>query len=123
MKKFLVIILIVLVCSLFLCTLSFAGSIQEIVGREDGDIGPKLPSGDDRIGPIVNQILGVIQWFAYAIAVGMLIFVGIKYTMAAADQRADLKSYMIKYVIGAVIIGGAGSIMTIMYNWMNTVYE
>ena len=44
-------------------------------------------------------ILGNIQWIGYAIAIGMLIYIGIKYTMASASEKADLKGYMIKFVI------------------------
>lgn len=58
----------------------------------------------------VEVILGFIQFVGYAIAVGMLIYVGIKYVMASADEKANLKNAMIRYVIGAVLIAGATSI-------------
>lgn len=57
-----------------------------------------------------NKILGFVQWVGYAIAIGMLIYVGIKYVMAAANEKADLKNSLIKYVIGAVLIAGATTI-------------
>ena len=57
-----------------------------------------------------NKILGFVQWAGYAIAVGMLIYVGIKYVMASANEKADLKNSLIKYVIGAVLIAGAATI-------------
>jgi len=58
----------------------------------------------------VNTILGFVQWIGYAIAIGMLIYVGIKYVMAPANEKADIKSSLVKYVIGAVIIAGAATI-------------
>ena len=51
-----------------------------------------------------------MQWIGYAIAIGMLVFVGIKYVMASANEKADLKNSLIKYVIGAVLIAGAVTI-------------
>lgn len=57
-----------------------------------------------------GTIIGVMQWFGYAIAVGMLVYIGIKYIMASANEKADLKNALIKYVIGAVIIVFAVSI-------------
>lgn len=57
-----------------------------------------------------NKILGFVQWVGYAIAIGMLIYVGIKYVMASANEKADLKNSLIKYVIGAVLIAGATTI-------------
>ena len=40
----------------------------------------------------------------------MLIYIGIKYTMSAANEKADLKRGLINFVIGAVIIAGAATI-------------
>ena len=57
-----------------------------------------------------RNIIGAIQWIGYAIAVGMLIFIGIKYVMASADEKANLKNALIRYVIGAVLIAGATTI-------------
>ena len=42
-------------------------------------------------GTAVSKILGAIQWIGYAFAIGMLIYIGIKYTMSAANEKADLK--------------------------------
>lgn len=67
----------------------------------------------------VNKILGLIQWIGYAFAIGMLIYIGIKYTMAAANEKADLKKGLINYVIGAVIIAGAATIC----GWITTFGE
>ena len=57
-----------------------------------------------------NSILGAMQWIGYAVAVGMLVYVGIKYIMASADEKANLKNSLIRYVIGAVLIAGASTI-------------
>ena len=54
-----------------------------------------------------NTIIGAVQWIGYAIAVGMLVFVGIKYILASANEKADLKNALIHYVIGAILIAGA----------------
>lgn len=61
-------------------------------------------------GTAVSKILGAIQWIGYAFAIGMLIYIGIKYTMSAANEKADLKRGLINFVIGAVIIAGAATI-------------
>ena len=58
----------------------------------------------------VYAVLGAIQWIGYAFAIGMLIYIGIKYTMSAANEKADLKRGLINFVIGAVIIAGAATI-------------
>ena len=58
----------------------------------------------------VQVILGFVQFVGYAIAVGMLIYVGIKYVMASADEKANLKNALVRYVIGAVLIAGASAV-------------
>lgn len=58
----------------------------------------------------VRVILGAIQWIGYAFAIGMLIYIGIKYTMSAANEKADLKKGLINYVIGAVLIATTATI-------------
>ncbi len=60
---------------------------------------------------LASKVLGFVQFVAYAIALGMLIYVGIKYVMASANEKADLKSALVKYVIGAIIIAGASTIL------------
>ena len=61
-------------------------------------------------GRAVQKVLGAIQWIGYAFAIGMLIYIGIKYTMSAANEKADLKKGLINFIIGAVIIAGASTI-------------
>lgn len=58
----------------------------------------------------VSLVLGVIQWVGYAFAVGMLIYIGIKYAMSAANEKADLKKGLINFVIGAILIAAAATI-------------
>lgn len=71
---------------------------------------PSAPQGTE---DMVQTILGAIQWIGYAIAIGMLIYIGIKYVGAAANEKAELKKASINYVIGAIIIAGAVTIC----NW------
>ena len=79
----------------------FAGSISLGVTYNIGKITPNEPTG---AGGTVGIIVGTLQWVGYAIAIGMLVFIGIKYVMASANEKADLKQSLVKYVIGAVLI-------------------
>ena len=70
-------------------------------------------------GNAVQKVLGAIQWIGYAFAIGMLIYIGIKYTMSAANEKADLKKGLINFIIGAVIIAGAATICGWLANFGN----
>ena len=59
---------------------------------------------------MIGTMIGIIQAFATACATGMLLYLGIRYTMASANEKADLKNASTKYVIGAIIVyGGVGA--------------
>lgn len=64
------------------------------------------PTAPGSAATTASSIIGYIQWIGYAIAVGMLVYIGIKYVMASANEKADLKNSLIKYVIGSVLIVG-----------------
>lgn len=63
---------------------------------------------------ILSAVLGVVKAIATAFAIGMLLYVGIKYTMASANEKADLKKGSINYVIGAVIIFACTGIISVL---------
>ena len=56
---------------------------------------------------LVGQILGILQFTAVAIALGMLLVIGIKYITASPEGKADIKGTAIAYLIGAVCIFAA----------------
>ena len=58
----------------------------------------------------VKTVLGAIQWIGYAFAIGMLIYIGIKYMMSAANEKAELKKGLINYIIGAILVAGTATI-------------
>lgn len=61
---------------------------------------------------IGSTVLSYIQWFGYAVAIGMILYVGIKYMMASANEKADLKKASINYVIGAIVVAAATAIVS-----------
>lgn len=69
------------------------------------------PGGNNAFSGMGNKVLGYIQWFGYVIAVGMLLFIGIKYMMSSANEKADLKKGSINYVIGAVLVATAATVV------------
>lgn len=78
------------------------------------NVGPDL---NENIGEtprtMARTFIGILKWIGYVIAVGMVIFVGIRYTMASADEKANMKGVLVKVVIGALIIVFANVIVNI----------
>lgn len=100
MKKFVSMLMTALMV-FGMCSMSFAVTIP-------------TPEDGTRLNNVGAKVLGYVQWFGYAIAVGMLIYIGIKYMMASANEKADLKKGAINYVIGAVIVVVASSLFGIL---------
>lgn len=56
------------------------------------------------ISNVANALLGALAWFGFAIALGILIFIGIKYVLSGASEKANLKGKFQAYLIGVALI-------------------
>jgi len=66
---------------------------------------------------IIKAVLDVIRYVGSAIALGILLVIGIKYLVASAGERADIKKYAVNYIIGAIILFASSNIFTIIKNF------
>jgi len=82
--------------------------------------GPAIPSGTrpssgaDDVASITNMVIYVIQIIAFAAAVIMLIFVGIKFLTASPEGKAEIKKTAVIYVVGAILLFAATGILQIV---------
>ena len=53
---------------------------------------------------VAGDFIKYISWFGYAIALGVLIFIGIKYAMSPANERANLKRMFPAFLVGFFIL-------------------
>lgn len=106
MKKVLAIIMIMLV---MMSSIAFAG-------YDEISTNPGAPSSAGSLQAKATGVLGVIQWVGYIVAIGMLIWVGIKYVTSGAGEKAKAKETLIPIVIGAVLIAGATWIAQFIFN-------
>ena len=104
--KILSIVLLVVTLTMCFSPIVFADGIG------DFDASPKTPDG--KATSLANTILGTLTWVGIAIAIGMLIFLGIKYVTSSPDGKADLKKNLGVYVIGFVLIVAATTIVGIL---------
>ena len=93
MKKVLVFILVIL--TLFTLPVSCTASSAA------GDIQEK--------GIIVIR---AIRWVGYAVSLGMVVYIGIKYMLGAADAKANMKTAITSWLIGALIVFMATTIIS-----------
>jgi len=78
---------------------------------------------DSGIAQVVNNAgtsaISIIRSIGMFVALGMLIWIGIKWITSTAQERADLKGKAVNYVIGAVFIFGASFILPLIVNFIN----
>ena len=74
------------------------------------------PSGATDVSNIAGMVIYVIQIIAFAAAVIMLIFVGIKFLTASPEGKAEIKKTAVIYVVGAILLFAAGGILGIVQN-------
>lgn len=73
-------------------------------------------SGATEVSNIASMVIYVIQIIAFAAAVIMLMFVGIKFLTASPEGKAEIKKTAVIYVVGAILLFAAGGILGIVQN-------
>lgn len=86
--------------SIVMIILSATPALATVTGILGGD--PE-PNGGE-LSDMGNSILGYVVWFGWAIAVGVILVIAIRYMMASANEKADLKNGSIRYIVGVLLL-------------------
>ena len=78
-------------------------------------------SGASEVSTITSWVIYIIQIIAFAAAVIMLIFVGIKFLTASPEGKAEIKKTAVIYIVGAVLLFAATGILQIVKNLSDNV--
>lgn len=70
-----------------------------------------------------NKIVTFIRIIGTIISVGILVVLGIKYMMASPEGKADYKSNMLPYVVGAGLVFAATWIATAVYQMIGSLSD
>lgn len=82
--------------------------------------GASIPSatrpqqGTSDVESIAGMVIYVIQIIAFAAAVIMLVFLGIKFLTASPEGKAEVKKSAVIYVVGAILLFAATGILEIV---------
>ena len=74
-----------------------------------GKIEPKALSGIDSA-----TIMGVVVWIGYIVATGMVLWVGLKYVISGAGEKAKAKENIIPIIVGALLITTGSTIVSVL---------
>lgn len=74
-----------------------AGSIKDMI--QISNLTPSQPDGINAV-----SILGTIKWVGYIVGIGMFVWVGIKYLLSGAGEKAKAKETLIPLLVGAILV-------------------
>lgn len=89
----------------------FAEGAADVLGQLKGNTGAATA-----VTKTANNIIGIVQVICYAAAVIMLVLLGVKFITASPEGKAEIKKSAIIYVIGAIIVFAAGTLLGIISN-------
>ena len=95
-----------------------------ITGREIDDFNAFLNQNttvvkDEKI--VLNSVLAIIQTIAISVATIMIIVLAIKYMVSSVSERAEIKKHAVVYVVGALLMFGASTIVQIIKNFSKNI--
>ena len=74
----------------------------------------------------ISEVSDLAYWVLVSIggvvALGVGVFLGVKYMISTVDEKADIKKSLVAYVVGCVVIFGAFGIWKIVINMGNNIF-
>ena len=102
-------VLIILLLVLFISVMTIeafastsSSAIDAMKKMEDAEL--DTSGGNAKVSKILNAVLGLVQIAGTGISMIMVAVLGIKYMMAAPNDKADVKKQIAPLVIGAIIL-------------------
>lgn len=73
-------------------------------------------SGNGKLVTAGNQIIGIVAVVGNIASVGILMYIGIRYMISSPDDRANLKTRALPYLIGAILTFAAVNVINLVAN-------
>lgn len=111
-KKSIFIFLILFMLFILISNCSYAYDISQLNG---GKIANDLAE-NAALKETGNLVIKVVAMTGSAVSIIVIIILGIKYMTGSVEEKAEYKKTLLPYIIGAVCVFGASSIVSIFYN-------
>lgn len=89
-----------------------------------GNISSNFPTGSGSINKVdksVKKVWGTVTTVVQVLAFSAVIFAGLRYMFAAADQKADIKKGLSILFLGAVLVFASSTVVKFVINVANDV--
>lgn len=116
MKKFMLrIIPVVLVALVVISNSVFALDIDQTFKQANQQ------SHSQTATNFINSVWGTVLTVLQILAVAAIVFSGVKYMFAGADEKANIKSGMLILAIGAILVFGASTVVKLLIDTVEDV--
>lgn len=121
LKKTIITILLILLCFVMLSNYykvnaegedGFSAAPLDGFDKSKDELGISEVTGT--VDSLTATIMTIVRTVSVAIAIVMLLVIGMKYMIASPGDRADIKKHAVAYVIGAFILFGVSGILTML---------
>lgn len=114
------------ITTILVIAMMLVSTVSTVFAEGASDVLGKLTGNTDAASAVTttaNNIVGIVQVICYATAVIMLIYLGVKFITASPEAKADIKKSAIMYVIGAIIVFAAGTLLGVISNLSTNVVK
>ena len=105
-KKMFFCVIVIITLTLMFSSIVFADDAASVIGKLNNNASSDTGVLD---GP-ATAIIGLIKYIAIAVALGMIIIIGMKWMTSGAGGKATIKDTLLPYLIGAICVGAASAI-------------
>ena len=119
MKKFMLRVMpIVLVALVVLSSSVFALDVHSTFNKvnQAGQSG-----GSSTATNFINGVWGTVLTVLQILAVAAVVFAGVKYMFAGADEKANIKNGLLVLALGAIYVFGASTVVKLLINTVEDV--
>ena len=111
----------ILIVSIFILTVmsNIVVMAYDVTTKFNGNT-TTLGSTVTAVQTVLSTVLDIARYVGVGVALVILMYIGVKFMMAAPAERANIKQYSINYVIGATILIGASGILTLIKTFAQT---
>ena len=79
------------------------------------EVSPEAPEALTNQTGIVGTVIGVLQWVGFAVAIIMVLWLGIQWMLATPSKKAELKGKMWSMAIGIVLLVAGVTILGLVW--------
>ncbi|MBO5476516.1 MAG: TrbC/VirB2 family protein [Clostridia bacterium] len=115
MKKFMLRVMpIIMVLLVVVATPVFALDLNETFNNNNA-------GGSNTANRIINNVWGTVLLVLQILAVAAIVFAGVKYMFAGADEKATIKNGLLVLAIGAILVFGASTVVKLLMDVVSEV--